>query len=351
MSDTHKQMAKRLRADLATRDVAISHSEALEIVAHQHGARDWNTLAARADSASPGSGAAESPAIPILRIFDRAKAVEFYVDYLGFHLDWEHGGPESHAPLYAQVSRGRALLHLSEHHGDASPGGAALIAVQDVAVLHDELHARTYDFAHPGVRDEDWGRVMVVLDPFSNRIVFHQPLAAELDQHVEPRPAEAAAPIELSYELDATAEDAFDAFTRCIDDWWHPAYAPAGLVRVTIAPEVGGAALMHLADGTTYPWGTVTVWRPPFEYTQTFTLAQDPEHPSTLEVRIEHTRARGRQHPGSIVRFAHGGWTAGNVAGRARFSEWSILLDRFAALAEGRPVPDVPAHVTGGTPG
>ncbi len=48
------------------------------------------------------------------------------------------------------------------------------------------------------------------------------------------------------------------------------------------------------------------------------------------------------------MRFAHGGWTAGNLAGRARFSEWAILLDRFAAVAEGRPVPDVPSYVTEG---
>jgi hypothetical protein len=31
MSDRHKQMARRLRADLATRDVTISHGEALEL--------------------------------------------------------------------------------------------------------------------------------------------------------------------------------------------------------------------------------------------------------------------------------------------------------------------------------
>jgi catechol 2,3-dioxygenase-like lactoylglutathione lyase family enzyme len=344
MSDIHKQMARRLRADLADRGVTISHSEALELVAHQHGARDWNTLAARSAPDEPPEGAA----VPIVRIFDRAKAVEFYVDYLGFRLDWEHGGHELHTPVYAQVSRGHAVLHLSEHHGDASPGGAALISVQDVGALHDELHSRPYDFAHPGVRDEDWGRVMVVIDPFHNRIVFHQPVVTG----VEPRPVEAAAPIELSYELDATREEAFDAFTRRIDEWWHPAYAPEGLVRVAIEPEVGGLAAMHLADGTTYPWGTVTVWRPPFEYAQTFTLAQDPEHPSTLQVRIEGTGSRGRRHPGSIVRFAHGGWTTANVGDRARFSEWGILLDRFAALADGRPVPDVPAHVTGeGTSG
>jgi catechol 2,3-dioxygenase-like lactoylglutathione lyase family enzyme len=342
MSDIYKHMAKRLRADLAGRDVAISHSEALEIVAHQHDARDWNTLAARAVPVGAAGEVAEGPAVPILRIFDRAKAVEFYVDYLGFHLDWEHGGHESHAPLYAQVSRGHAVLHLSEHHGDASPGGAALISVADVTALHDELHAHAYDFAHPGVRDEDWGRVMVVLDPFNNRIVFHQPVAGDVEQGVEPRPAEAAAPIEHTYELACSPEDAFAVFTGRVAEWWHSAYAPEGLRSVHIAGDVGGAASMELTDHTTFSWGTVTVWDPPGHYAQTFTLAQDPEHPSTLDLQF--SAGPG----GCTVRFAHGGWTAGNVAGRARFSVWPILLDRFAALAEGRPVPDVPAYVTGG---
>jgi catechol 2,3-dioxygenase-like lactoylglutathione lyase family enzyme len=342
-----KSMARRLRADLAARDVFVSHSEALELVAHQYGARDWNTLAAR-PPADPVAAPGQGPAVPILRIFDRAKAVEFYVDYLGFILDWEHGGHADHSPLYAQVSRGAARLHLSEHHGDASPGGAALIPIADLAVLHAQLQGRDYSYANPGVRDEDWGRVMVVIDPFHNRIVFHQPVADE----VEPRPSEAAAPIELDYELDCTAEEAFDAFTRRIDEWWHPAYAPEGLERVEIDGEVGGRASMHLADGTTYPWGTVTVWEPPHAYAQTFALAQDPEHPSTLSVRIESTRTQGRRHPGSRVHFAHGGWTAANVAGRARFTEWGILLDRFAAVADGLAVPDVPAYVTdGGGPG
>ncbi len=107
-----KSMARRLRADLAARDVAVSHSEALELVAHQYGVRDWNTLAARPthDPADDAAAAPpEGPAVPILRIFDRGKAVEFYVDFLGFALDWEHGGPADHSPLYAQVTRGAAL--------------------------------------------------------------------------------------------------------------------------------------------------------------------------------------------------------------------------------------------------
>jgi hypothetical protein len=60
-------------------------------------------------------------ATPILRIFDVAKAREFYVDYLGYAIDWEHRF-ERALPLYMQISRDDSTLHLSEHHGDGSPG-------------------------------------------------------------------------------------------------------------------------------------------------------------------------------------------------------------------------------------
>jgi len=59
--------------------------------------------------------------IPILRIFSIEKAREFYLDYAGFHLDWEHRF-DATAPLYMQVSRDGLVLHLSEHYGDGSPG-------------------------------------------------------------------------------------------------------------------------------------------------------------------------------------------------------------------------------------
>jgi catechol 2,3-dioxygenase-like lactoylglutathione lyase family enzyme len=36
---------------------------------------------------------------PILRIFDEAKALEFYVDFLGFKVDWQHRF-EANFPLY-----------------------------------------------------------------------------------------------------------------------------------------------------------------------------------------------------------------------------------------------------------
>ncbi len=42
-----KTQAKTLRLELARQGNEISHAQALELVARQHGARDWNTLHAR----------------------------------------------------------------------------------------------------------------------------------------------------------------------------------------------------------------------------------------------------------------------------------------------------------------
>ena len=43
-----KTQAKRLRQSLTAEGNFITHSEALELLAHQHGYRDWNTLHAAA---------------------------------------------------------------------------------------------------------------------------------------------------------------------------------------------------------------------------------------------------------------------------------------------------------------
>lgn len=43
-----KVQAKRLRDKLRSAGVQLSHSEALEVLASQHGVRDWNTLHAMA---------------------------------------------------------------------------------------------------------------------------------------------------------------------------------------------------------------------------------------------------------------------------------------------------------------
>ena len=50
-----KDQAKRLRIQMSEDGIKIGHAKSLEIVAHQHGFRDWNTMnAAIADSQRQG---------------------------------------------------------------------------------------------------------------------------------------------------------------------------------------------------------------------------------------------------------------------------------------------------------
>ena len=168
-----KAIAKSLRQALKQKNIEISHSEGLELVAAGFGFDSWNVLAAKIENESPTTNAAVSfgPAIPILRIFDVAKAKEFYLDFLGFTLDWEHRFGDNF-PLYCQVSRSGLTLHLSEHSGDASPGARVFVRMKGIDALHKELHSKDYRFMKPGIEQQDWGLEVMVIDPFSNRISF-----------------------------------------------------------------------------------------------------------------------------------------------------------------------------------
>jgi uncharacterized glyoxalase superfamily protein PhnB len=109
---------------------------------------------------------------PILRIFDETKALEFYVDFLGFKIDWQHRF-ETNFPLYLQISRGECVLHLSEHHGDSTPGSALRIETDELEAFQQQLLSKEYSFARPQIQAMPWGsQDMTVTDPFGNRLVF-----------------------------------------------------------------------------------------------------------------------------------------------------------------------------------
>jgi hypothetical protein len=174
-TDHAKKLAKLLREDLAAAGHNIPHSLALEIVAHQLGVRDWNALAALIGARATTAAPTISPGVPVLRVMSMRTALPFYIDYLGFTLDWEHQF-EAGLPLYVQVSRSAAVLHLSEHHGDGSPNGVVWIPVRDVVGLHQELLARPNARLRPGIdADAPGGPTLCVTDPYGNVLRFAQP--------------------------------------------------------------------------------------------------------------------------------------------------------------------------------
>ncbi|WXB87061.1 glyoxalase superfamily protein [Metabacillus sp. FJAT-53654] len=112
--------------------------------------------------------------IPIFRIFDIEKTHSFYIKYLGFKMDWKHQYEEN-MPLYFQVSLNDAVLHLSEHHGDSSPGSAIRIKINELKSYHSLLSEKEYSYAKPGVEKTPWGTIeLTVIDPFSNKITFYE---------------------------------------------------------------------------------------------------------------------------------------------------------------------------------
>jgi uncharacterized glyoxalase superfamily protein PhnB len=112
--------------------------------------------------------------IPVLRIFDYRKTVEFYVEWLGFVIDWEHRFEPS-SPVYMQVSRGDLVLHLSEHHGDATPGSKVFITGKGLQAFQQELLQKEYRYFRPGLQDTFYGSwEMNVTDPFGNHLAFNE---------------------------------------------------------------------------------------------------------------------------------------------------------------------------------
>ena len=112
--------------------------------------------------------------VPVLRMYDVAATIRFYVDYLGCSLDHQDGAGDR--PVYLGVSRDGMEFHLSSHHDDGTPGTAVLVVVRNIDALHAELHKRGYPFFNPGISPGPGnGREMQLIDPASNRIRFYEP--------------------------------------------------------------------------------------------------------------------------------------------------------------------------------
>jgi len=113
----------------------------------------------------------EQRVTPQLRMtnWDRTRA--FYVDGLGFTVQWTHQF-EPNFPVFAEVSRDGIALFLTEHAGDCKPGGACYIVLDDVDAFYAEIAARGVRPTEPP-EDAPWGaREMVVTDPDGNRLRF-----------------------------------------------------------------------------------------------------------------------------------------------------------------------------------
>lgn len=118
--------------------------------------------------------------IPVLRMLDVGKSRSFYVEFLGYSIDWEHQfSPElPDSPVYMQVSLGGSRLHLNGHAEADAPTTEVRIPVMRLSAYCEALRQKVTDGDRPEVVDPRYTGTntdMNIYDPSGNLLVFWLP--------------------------------------------------------------------------------------------------------------------------------------------------------------------------------
>ena len=110
--------------------------------------------------------------IPVIRMIDLAKAKSFYLDFLGYQVDWEHKFHET-SPTYMQISKGQSVIHLDGHAGKDGSVSNVRVPVSGIESFFDYLKSRDsekreFELARPRGTSLE----IYIVDPFDNTITF-----------------------------------------------------------------------------------------------------------------------------------------------------------------------------------
>ncbi|MCH9651680.1 MAG: VOC family protein [Deltaproteobacteria bacterium] len=112
--------------------------------------------------------------VPILRVGDVQTAKQFYGEFLGFDLDWEHYY-EAGAPVYMQMSRDGLVLHLSQNNR-FKEATTVFVETTGLDQLLAELSRRNSPWEVPKISVTPWKtKQMEIPDPFGNVLRSNEP--------------------------------------------------------------------------------------------------------------------------------------------------------------------------------
>ena len=118
----------------------------------------------------------EFRAIPTFGISDYQTAIEFYVGFLGFEIDWEHRFGQTD-PVYMQISRNGLTLHLSENKRFGT-NIIVFVETNKLNEFHKELQNKTPTKKLPDILRTDWQTLQLeITDPFGNLLRFNENLS------------------------------------------------------------------------------------------------------------------------------------------------------------------------------
>ena len=117
-------------------------------------------------------------ATPILNVNNVPDSLVYYIEKLGFTLDFAWAEIEGNVPTFAQLKRGKFPLMLCQQ-GQGSPGTwiyVDLPSLEILADLHREYQASGAKIAEPPT-DKPWGmREMLIQDPDGHILRIGSPL-------------------------------------------------------------------------------------------------------------------------------------------------------------------------------
>jgi uncharacterized glyoxalase superfamily protein PhnB len=117
--------------------------------------------------------------VPILDVHNVETALRFYVDRLGFQIDFRN---EEQPDNYAGVRRDGVCLHMQWQHAEEFENGTAgplrvRIAVDDPDALFEEYRGKGALDERAQLRDTPWGtREFGVRDADGNGLIFYRDL-------------------------------------------------------------------------------------------------------------------------------------------------------------------------------
>lgn len=115
----------------------------------------------------------EFKAIPTLGINDYQTAINYYLDFLGFKIDWEHRFAPND-PVYMQVSKNGLILHLSENKRFESKT-IVFVETKNINEFYKEIAERNSSAKIQEIVVTDWQTMQLELeDPFGNLLRFNE---------------------------------------------------------------------------------------------------------------------------------------------------------------------------------